>query len=160
MKLSFRASVAAIATVTGLSLAPAALSHFNDKEPMQSYRQSYFALLAANFGPIVAMIKGEMPWDDAKMKGFASDFKDLTELDLMRGFAPGSEEGTTRAKPEIWDEMDTFKQKFLDLKAAATLLDDTVENGGDRKAIGAAVAKAGQACKACHDDYKSKDYLY
>ncbi len=160
MKLSLRATAAAVATVTGLSLAPAALSHFDDEQPMQSYRQSYFALLAANFGPMVAMVKGEMPWDDQKMKGFASDFEGITELNIMRGFAPGTEKGTTRAKPEIWNEIETFKQKFIDLQAAATELDDTVENGGDRKAIGAAVAKTGQTCKACHDDYKSKDYLY
>ncbi len=160
MKLSLRTTAAALATVTGLSVAPAALSHFDQDEPMQSYRQSYFTLLAANFGPMVAMVKGDMPWDEQKMKDYADDFQDITELDLIRGFAPGSEQGTTRAKPEIWDKMDTFKQKYIDLQAAAVELDNTVENGGDREAIGAAVAKAGQTCKACHDDFKSKDYLY
>jgi cytochrome c556 len=26
--------------------------------------------------------------------------------------------------------------------------------------VGKAVGEAGGTCKACHDDYKSKDYLY
>ena len=39
----------------------AVLSHFDDNEQVpQSYRQSYFALLAANFGPMVAAVKGEI----------------------------------------------------------------------------------------------------
>ncbi|MFN2288497.1 MAG: cytochrome c, partial [Chromatocurvus sp.] len=70
-----------------------------------------------------------------------------------------SEKGTTRAKPEIWDNMDDFESKLDDLRDAAASLDEAVE-GGDRKNIANAVKDTGGTCKACHDEYKSKDYLY
>jgi cytochrome c556 len=160
MRRHIRGTLLTAAALAGLVTAPLAISHYDDKEPLQSYRQSFFTLMAANFGPMVAMVKGEMPWDDDKMAAFADDLEELTELDLLRGFAPGSDKGTTRAKPEIWENMDDFKAKFADLQEAADALDDLIEEGGDREAIAAAVAKTGEACKACHDEYKAKDYLY
>ncbi len=159
MKPSVKILLASAATVIGLGVASQVAAHFDEDQPMQSYRQSYFTLLASNFGPMVAMVKGEMPWDEARMQSLATDFEDLTQLNLMRGFSPGSEKGTTRAKPEIWSNKADFEQKFVDLQTAADALDDAVESG-DRKAIAAAVGNAGKACKACHDDYKAKDYLY
>ncbi len=44
----------------GLAISPLAISHYNDKEPPQSYRQSWFAMIAANFGPMGSMVKGEI----------------------------------------------------------------------------------------------------
>ena len=35
-----------------------------------------------------------------------------------------------------------------------------VAASGDREQIAQQIGAVGQACKACHDDYKSKDYLY
>ncbi|MBN7798149.1 c-type cytochrome [Parahaliea mediterranea] len=160
MRNSLRRTLLAAAGLSGIALAPLALSHFDDKEPMQSYRQSYFALVASNFGPMGAMVKGDMPWDDAKMQAYAENLDTLMELDLLRGFAAGSERGTTRAKPEIWENQEDFADKFEDLRKAVDALDDVVEDGGERAAIARAVGETGKACKACHDDYKTKDYLY
>lgn len=136
-----------------------AASHFDDKEIPQSYRQSYFALLAANFSPMAATVKGEMPWDQTKMENWANDLAALSTLDVMRGFVDGSDKGTTRAKPEIWQNKDDFNSKMEDLHQALQGL-QTATAGGDREAIGKALGTAGNACKACHDDYKSKNYLY
>lgn len=156
-----RRALVTTAALGAAAMVPFALAHFDDSQPTQSYRQSYFALVASNFGPMGAMVKGEMPWDDARMKQYAEDLETLTELDFMRGFAPGSEQGQTRAKPDIWENTGDFEEKFADLRAAVDVLEDTVDDDiGDRKAIAAAVASTGKACKACHDEYKSKDYLY
>ena len=143
-------------TLLGGSLASA---HFNDKEPNQSYRQSYFTLVAMNFGPLAAMAKGDMPFDAKMAEGFASDLADVTELNLMRGFAPGSDKGTTRAKPEIWSNLDDFKSKLEDMRREADKLEDIAEEG-DPKAIAMQTGAVGKTCKACHDEYKAKDYLY
>ncbi len=140
-------------------IAPTTLSHFNDKEMPQSYRQSWFALVAANFGPMAAMVKGDMPYDAERMQASADDLATLLQLDIMRGFPEGSEKGTTRAKPGIWDNKADFEQKMLDLQAAANAL-QAVAGGEDQKQVAARVGDVGQTCKACHDDYKSKDYLY
>ena len=150
MPKSIRYSLLVAATVTGLLLTPLASSHFNDKEVQQSYRQSWFALLALNFGPMASTVKGEMPWNDDMMKGWADDLATLTTLNIMRGFGEGSEKGTTRAKPEIWENKADFESKMNDLATATAAL-KTVADSGDREAIAAGVGDVGKACKACHD---------
>ena len=142
MSISVRKQAAILASVAALALSPLALSHLNENEFHQSYRQSYFALVGANFGPIGAMLKGEMPWNQEQLQGFADDLSAVSTLNVLRGFPDGSDKGTTRAKPAICETLNV---------AVKT---------GDRAAIGEQVGAVGQTCKACHDEYKSKDYLY
>lgn len=149
---------AAFAAVA-ISTAPIAMSHLVDEEPMQSYRQSYFTLLAMNFGPMAAMVKGDMPWDEAKMVAFAEDFAAVTSIDVSRAFGPGTDKGKTRAKPAIWNDTADFLEKYQALQEAGPKMLAAAKTG-DRKTIGAAIKDTGGACKACHDDYKSKEYLY
>ncbi len=160
MPRSTRTTLLSLAAVAGLILSPLAVSHLDDKELYQSYRQSWFALLGVNFGPVVAMVKGEIPWDDEQMAAYTDELATLVQLDVMRGFADGSEKGTTRAKPEIWDNKADFEAKMDDMKTAVADLQGAVSAGADRKAIAGQVAATGKACKACHDEYKSEDYLY
>jgi cytochrome c556 len=134
-------------------------AHFDEDEIAQSYRQSWFAMVAVNFSPMVAMLKGEMPWSDEAMKSFSGQLATLTSMDISRSFADGTDKGTTRAKPEIWENKADFKQKMEDLTAAVNAL-QTAAAGSDKKAIGAQVGAVGKACKACHDEYKSKNHLY
>lgn len=155
------APIALIATiaVTSLLFANSGRAHFDEDEMAQSYRQSWFAMVAINFGPMVAMLKGEMPWNDEAMKGFADQFAALANMDISRGFAEGTDKGTTRAKPEIWENKADFEQKMADLTTAANGLQSAVA-GGNKKEIGKQIGAAGKACKACHDEYKSENYLY
>jgi cytochrome c556 len=149
----------AAAAVSAALLSLPAVSHFDDKQMPQSYRQSYFALLAANFGPMVGTVKGEIPWDQVKMENWANDLAALSTLDIMRGFVDGSDKGTTRAKPEIWQDKPDFTSKMESLhKELASL--QQVTASGDRAAIATQVGAAGKACKTCHDDYKAENYLY
>jgi len=159
MSKSLRRYVLAITATATIALSPLTISHFDDKEIPQSYRQSWFAMIATNFGPMVAMVKGEMPWDDSQMAAYADQLAALTTLDVMRGFADGADKGTTRAKPGIWENKEDFQKKLNDLRDAADQL-KTAANGTDRKAIGAQIGAVGKTCKACHDEYKSKNYLY
>lgn len=160
MSNSPRSTIVAIITLAGLALSPLAISHFDDKEIPQSYRQSWFAMMATNFGPMVSMVKGEIPWEEMQMAAYADQLAALATLDVMRGFADGSDKGKTRAKPEIWENKPDFQTKMDGLKKAADELKAVANTGTDRKAIAAQVAATGKACKACHEDYKSKDYLY
>lgn len=159
MKRFARNTLLSIAAAATLATSVQVVAHFDDKEPMQSYRQSYFTLVAMNFGPIAAMVKGEMPWDDARLKTFANELAALGSMDVSRAFAPGSDKGKTRAKPEIWDNQDDFKADLEDLRSALAGL-QVAAGSGDKKIIAEATGTAGKACKACHDEYKSKNYLY
>lgn len=159
MKPSLRKLTLGLAAASVLATSYQVAAHLDDEAPMQSYRQSYFTLVAMNFGPIGAMLKGEMPWDDAKIRLFANDLAALANMDVSRAFPPGSDKGTTRAKPEIWENQEDFKSKLGDMRDALAAL-QIAAGSGDRKLIGEAAGAAGNACKACHDEYKSKDYLY
>jgi cytochrome c556 len=152
-------AVLSLTLIVGLTLSPLAAPHFDDKEVMQSYRQSWFALLAANFGPMVAMLKGEMAWDDARMSAYAKQLATLGAMDVTRGFSPGTDKGTTRAKPEIWENTEDFNKKLAAMGEATGKLEAAVASG-DRGEIIKGIAGTGKSCKACHDEYKSKDYLY
>jgi cytochrome c556 len=138
-----RNTLLAVVILAGLAISPLAISHYDDKEPAQSYRQSWFAMMAANFGPMGAMVKGDMPWQEDQMASYADQLAALVTLDVMRGFADGTDKG-----------------KMDDLTTAVNALQVVANQGTDHKAIAAGVAATGKACKACHDDYKSKDYLY
>ena len=151
-------TVTAISCLSALLMSPAATSHFDDKEIPQSYRQSYFALLAANFGPMVAMVKEEIEWDQTAFERYANDLATVTELNLSRGFPDGSDSGKTRAKSEIWENKEDFESKIEDLKTAASEM-QTAAASGDKKAIMEKFKATGGACKACHDDYKAENYL-
>ena len=149
---------AVLVLLAGLVTAPVALSHLESTAFYQSYRQSAFAIIGANFGPMRSMIKGEMPWDDAMFQGFAKDLATATQLDIARGFPAGTETGRTRAKPNLWENMDDFKSKLADLERESDKL-AVVAASGNKKAILQQFQKTGGTCKNCHDEYKSKDYL-
>jgi cytochrome c556 len=150
--------IAALALIAGMAAAPSALSHLDSTAFNQSYRQSLLALLGANFGPMASMVKGEMPWDEARFIGWSEDLAKVASLDIMRGFPPGSDKGRTRAKPEIWDNIEDFEAKIADLRRETELMAEVAANG-DRAQLMKQFAKTGGTCKACHDEYKSKDYL-
>jgi cytochrome c556 len=103
---------------------------------------------------MAATVKGEVPWDDARMAGWGKDLKALSGLNAMRGFPAGSEGG--HAKPEIWSNLADFQKKLEAMQLEIAKMGDAAM-GGDRAAIGEQVAATGKACKACHDDYKKKD---
>ena len=148
----------ALTLVAGTAATPIALSHLDSTAFHQSYRQSVFALMGANFGPMTSMIKGEIPWNDAMFQGWANDLASVTKLDIGRGFPEGSDGGQTRAKPGIWKNWEDFESKTEDLRTEAEAL-AVVAASGDKKAILQQFQKTGGSCKSCHDDYKSKDYL-
>jgi cytochrome c556 len=150
--------IAALALIAGIAAAPSALSHLDSTAFNQSYRQSLFALLGANFGPMTSMVKGEMHWNQARFIGWTDDLARAAELDIMRGFPAGSGIGRTRAKPEIWDNLEDFEAKIADLRKETALMAE-VARSSDRKALIKQFQRTGGTCKACHDEYKSKDYL-
>jgi cytochrome c556 len=146
------------ASLTAVIALPVA-AHIERGEPMQSMRQSFFALVGMAFGPMGDMVKGDAPWDEDKFAMLADDLAGLTGYSVERGFAPGSEMGKTRAKPEIWENMDDFKDKLAALRTESGKL-AMVAKTGDADAMKKQFGAVGKACKACHDEYKSKDYLY
>ena len=140
-------------------LAGPSLAHIEKSEPLQSLRQSYFALLGMTFAPMGDMVKGKIEWNADRFATWANDLNHAAQFGAERGFAPGTDKGTTRAKPNIWANMDDFQSKLADFRAAAAQLAETAA-AGDAGASREQFVATGGTCKACHDEYKSQDYLY
>ena len=111
------ASLAVVVTIP-------AVAHIERTEPLQSLRQSYFAIVGMTFGPMGDMVKGKIEWNNAQFATWADDLASVSKVSVERGFAPGSEKGKTRAKPAIWENTDDFAQKLANFRseAAACLL--------------------------------------
>jgi cytochrome c556 len=146
-------AIAAACVVTLAAAGAAALAQQKPKDAIK-YRQSALFIVGQNFGPIAAMVQGKIPYDkdDAARRAAIVDF--VIKLPWP-AFAPGTEEGDTKAKPEIWLDMDDFKAKAKDVQEEAAKLAQVAATG-DFDALKTQVGATGKACKACHDKYRNK----
>lgn len=118
------------------------------------YRQGVFAVIGWNFGSMAAMVKGEKEWNQETFARNAEIVAYMSKLPA-EGFIPGSDRGDTKAKPEIWQNLNDFRSKLEKMQAEVAKLAD-VSKGGDARAMRAQLSEAGKACKACHDEYRAK----
>lgn len=147
-----------VTAVLATAVALPGFAHIDQTEPLQSLRQSYFALVGMTFGPMGDMVKGKIDWDSERFAAWSEDLAAVSSFGVERGFAPGSEGGKTRAKTGIWENRDDFDAKLSDFRDAAAKLAEAARSG-DADAMKAQFGETGKTCKACHDEYKSKDYL-
>ncbi len=132
----------------------AAVAQAPKPERQIKLRQAGFTLIGYGFGNLAAMADGKIPFskDDAARLG-----------DLLREVAPvpkaffgeGTDKGETNAKPEIWSKRADFDAKMDKMLGEMGKLTAATRTG-DLTAIKAAVATTGDACKACHDEYRVK----
>ena len=144
----------AIVAVASLGAALPAAAQFAKPEDAVKYRKGAFTVMAAHFGRVAAMANGRVPFD-AKVAADNAEIATMMSKLPYAGFVDGSDKGDTRAKPEIWSERDKFN-------AAATKMQDemvkfnAVAKSGDLAALKVAAGSVGQACKACHDNYRKE----
>ena len=144
----------AAAAVTGLMTALPAAAQFAKPEDAIKYRKSAFTLMSNHFGRVGAMVNGKAPFDPKAAEANIEIATMMSKLPYV-AFLEGTDKGETRAKPEIWAEMDKFKA------AASTMQDEmsklnAATKTGSLDAIKAQFGKVGQACKACHDNYRKE----
>jgi len=61
----------------------------------------------------------------------------------------------TRAEPMIWDNLDDVLAKWSAFGDAAANLQTVAADG--QAALGPALGEVGDACKACHDEYRAPE---
>lgn len=143
---------AAATALAGAAVAAAAVK----PETAIEYRQSVYTMIGWNFAPMGEMVKGKTAFNAAEFSKHAERIAFLAPQ-LLEGFPQGSDTGAkTQAKPGIWTHMDDFKSKMSDLVTQSKALAE-VARGGDEAAMKAQFKKTAGTCKACHDDYRSKD---
>lgn len=132
------ALAATLAASAQLTNATAAIKH----------HQAAFTLLATYFGCINLVVKGERPFNRVEVLAGAQLVETIGRLPWI-GFAPGSDTGKTKAKPDIWLEEERFNGLREDMQAKVAVLRVSVQDGDLIKLQGA-FKHARDSCQVCH----------
>ena len=119
-------------------------------------RQGLFNVQAFAFGPVGAMLKGAAPVDAALVQKEATRVQ-MTSSMITEVFKLDTRkfQTKTKAKDKVWSDQEDFAKKANDLHEAAVAL-EAAGKKGDKSGILDAAGKVGNACKACHDEYREK----
>lgn len=127
----------------------------DDEQAAYAYdsREGLFSMVRLYFGPLYGMMRGA-PYDadvvqhnGARIAELAAMIPDAFVVDTRENDLEGTE-----ALDEIWDNIDDFNAKAATLAERANAL--SAAEGED--AFKAAFGGMGQACKACHDNYRQQ----
>ncbi len=140
-------------TFLPILLAIATGASASDVEDAVDYRQGLMNVLSWNAERMAAMAKGEVPFDAAAFRGFASDLAAAASLDVLKGFPEDTVTDESDAKDEIWLEWADFQSKLKDLRTQSAKLAE-VSHSGDEAAMKAQFEETRGTCKACHKAYK------
>jgi cytochrome c556 len=145
---------ACLLAATALTMAAPASAQFAKAEDAVKYRQSALFVMQQNFSRVAGMAAGKIPFD-AKAAADSAAVAEFASKLPWAGFGPGTDKPESKAKPEIW----TSKAKFDDYarKMETEMVKLAVAaKSGNLDGIKAAVNATGGACKACHDDFRTK----
>src|SRR5258706_15704558 len=119
-------------------------------------RQSAYTLMNYNFASLDNMAQEKKPYNkDEAVRN--ADFVAMLSSVPKGFFGDDTDHGHTRAKPEIWKSRADFDSK-MDKMTTETNKLPQVARTGDFAALKKQVADTGAACKACHDDYRLKEF--
>jgi cytochrome c556 len=122
-------------------------------EDLIKQRKSAYAVMGYNFASLAAMAQEKKPYDKEEAVRNAERVSMLA--DYPKGFfAPGTDKGETKAKPELWKNRSDFDDKMEKMIGEARKLPQAAR--GDLASLKKAVSNTGSACKACHDEYRAK----
>ena len=115
-------------------------------------RQTALDLLAGTFQGIRGVVAGK-----GDVKTLENPGKAVARWgELMPSLFPdGSDKGATKAAPAIWSDHAGFLKAAATLSASGTAL-ATAAKAGDVAGVETAVKAMGDACGACHKDYRLK----
>ena len=154
MKRLFPSKLLTAAALVGMATALPAAAQFAKPEDAIKYRKSGMFVMATHFGRVAAMANGKIPFD-AKIAADNAEIAAMMSKLPFAGFVEGTDKGETKAKPEIWAEMDKFRGGATKMQDEMAKL-NVAAKGGNLDAIKAAAGDVGKACKGCHDNYRKE----
>ena len=146
---------AALAAPVGVAIAHTA--HAQDTDAILAARQGQFRVLALNIGVVGSMAKGETDYNAEAATTAAENLVTATSLHQDFFWPEGTDTEhleDTRALPAIWENLDDFQSKWQTLGTRAEELAAVAGDGLD--ALRPAVGGVGDACSACHEDYRQE----
>jgi cytochrome c556 len=143
----------AIAALLVAAAALPAVSQQMKPENQVKYRRAAYQLMNLNFGSLEAMAENKKPFNKDEAVRNAEFVSMLSTV--PKGFFGEGTDKDTRAKPEIWKNRADFDAKMDKMTGEAAKLPGIVK-AGDMGAFRKQVNEVGEACKACHDEYRAK----
>lgn len=140
-----------------LFVAPYSLANDLEESAIDA-RQGEMQLRAFNAGPLIAMAKGDIAYDADTADKLANNLKVLLSLDNGRAWMQGTSNedypDKTEALPAIWEADSEIGDRGEQYVEAVKALAEVAGQGLD--AMRPRVVDLGDACKACHDDYREE----
>ncbi len=147
-----------LAALAALTLAGVAVAQNGPPSPEQQAvdaRQSHMTLYAHNLGKLGAMAQGNAEYNAETATAAAQSLGHLVQLDQSGYWLPGTSsdeiEGS-RALPAIWENLEDVGAKHQALTDAVANLQTAA--GTDLASLQGALGGVGQACGACHENYR------
>ena len=143
----------ALAVTLSLGAGIAAEAYAQEKpENYIRFRKANQQVVNWHMRQLAAMAKGQKPIDIAEASRVANVIATLAPV-FATGFPAGTDQGDTRAKPEIWAQPDRFKQAMDRYNAEAGKMLEVAKSGNadNFKSQFSTLAKA---CDSCHDDFR------
>jgi len=155
MHRSFMSGLMVAAGLAALFTSTPAAAQFAKPEDAIRYRQAGMTIMATHFGRVAAMANGRVPFD-AKAAADNAELATIVSKLPFAGFVEGSDKGApTKAEPKIWTENDKFRAAASKMQDEMAKLNAAAKTGSI-DAMKTAVGATGQACKACHDNYRKE----
>jgi len=156
--MSLTRSVAIIAVMSMMVLGAGSAHELPDDASPElrafTYRDSLLHTVSAQMSVMAEMARGIREADDAAFVRAAKNLSFLSTM-ITDAFSVQMMVDDSLAKPEIWDNWDDFVSKADDLTAKAEEIAAVAEAEGFAGARGM-VRGVGDACGACHKQYKVK----
>jgi cytochrome c556 len=159
MKQSFKHAILAALAVTTLGLSLATQAQQAPKpEQVIKWRQSAFQVIGWNVGRIKANVEGQ--YNKEEVVKAANSIAAIANGGLGSLFVAGTETGKgwheTGVKPALFaadSKVGEYAGAFAKESTELAHLAATSDQAHVKEQFG----KLGRTCKACHDDYRSKD---
>jgi cytochrome c556 len=152
-----RLATASLAAALALATALPASAQTPKPEDEIRYRQSVLNVVGRAMGPMGAMAQGKAPFNTAVVQKNAALIETMLALP-WGSFGAGTDKGApTKADIKIWTETAKFKQASEASQKASTAL-VAAAKGGNEGAFKTAFGELGKTCKACHDDFRLKEF--
>lgn len=117
-------------------------------------RKQVFEQYKKTMGAMGKMVKGEVAFNQDDFAKLAAHMDELATQPWPY-FTPGSGQGKTDARPEIWSKPAEFKNAANQLKAETAKLKQAASAAKSADDIKAPFGAVQKTCKACHDQFRA-----
>lgn len=124
-------------------------------EDVITYRKGAYQVIGWHMRPMAGMVRGDIAFDAALFSRSADVVAMMSTL-VPGAFLPGSDKGTTRAKPEIWSDAAGFQRAMESFQSEASKLAAAAKGASSVDAVRGQFGAMVKSCSNCHDNYRSK----